>query len=232
MVNDVVFKTTQRALAKGKLVALVGGDHSTPYGAIRAHAEAFRGMGVLHVDAHADLREAFEGFTHSHASIMFNVMKDLPSITRLVQVGLRDVSEDEVSLIARSGGRIVAHFDAELGCAADGGEPWGKTIERIVGDLPTDVYVSFDVDGLDPALCPHTGTPVPGGLSFHQACALIAAVARSGRRIVGLDLNEVAPAPGGADEWDGNVGARLLYKMIGWMLVSQGRITPPRRPRA
>jgi agmatinase len=81
------------------------------------------------------------------------------------------------------------------------------------------VYLTFDIDGLDPSLCPHTGTPVPGGLSFHEACALLAGVVKSGRRIVGLDLVEVAPGPDG-DPWDGNVGARLLYKMIGWMLKS------------
>jgi agmatinase len=82
------------------------------------------------------------------------------------------------------------------------------------------VYVSFDIDGLDPALCPHTGSPVPGGLSFHEASYLVGEVARSGRRIVGFDLVEVVPDPNGS-EWDANVGARLLYKLIGWTLVSQ-----------
>ncbi len=86
--------------------------------------------------------------------------------------------------------------------------------------LPRDVYVSFDIDGLDPALCPNTGTPVPGGLSFQQAVALLSRVQRSGRRIVGFDLNEVAPGADG-DDWDGNVGARVLYKLIGFMVRSQ-----------
>ena len=95
---------------------------------------------------------------------------------------------------------------------------------------PKRVYVSFDIDGLDPALCPHTGTPVPGGLSFHEASALLGAVAQSGRRIVGFDLNEVAPGPDDDDEWDANVGARLLYKLIGWTLLSQRLIEPPRLP--
>ena len=85
----------------------------------------------------------------------------------------------------------------------------------VVDALPPTVYVSFDIDGLDPRFCPNTGTPVPGGLDLHEASYLLGAVVRSGRQIVGFDLNEVAPGDG---DWDGNVGARLLYKMIGWML--------------
>jgi agmatinase len=87
------------------------------------------------------------------------------------------------------------------------------------GPLPERVYVSLAIDGLDPALCPHTGTPVPGGLSFRQAGFLLSALARSGREIIGFDVVEVAPGPDG-DEWDGNVGARLVYKLIGWALHS------------
>jgi agmatinase len=83
------------------------------------------------------------------------------------------------------------------------------------------VYVSFDIDGLDPALCPHTGTPVVGGLSFPEASGLLRTLVESGRRIVGFDLNEVAPDPEDRSEWDGNVGARVLYKEIGFALRSQ-----------
>jgi agmatinase len=129
------------------------------------------------------------------------------------------VSEDEWRYAERSGGRITIHHEALLAAARLDGEPWSAQVRRMVEPLPRDVYLSFDVDGLDPALCPHTGTPVPGGLSFAEACALVAGVVKSGRRIVGLDLVEVAPGPDG-DDWDGNVGARLLYKMIGWMLRS------------
>lgn len=217
--NAWVHSGTRALIDGGKFVALLGGDHSVPFGAIRAHAETYPGLGVLHLDAHADLREAYEGFTHSHASIMFNVVTRLPSVARLVQVGIRDLSEAEHNLIASSGGRIRAFFDARRAADSFKGITWAATCRQIVKALPRHVYLSFDIDGLDPTLCPHTGTPVPGGLSFQQACALIAAVATSGRRIVGLDLTEVAPGPAG-DEWDANVGARLLYKMIGWALVS------------
>jgi agmatinase len=224
-VNAHVHRAVRAELLRGKLVAILGGDHSTPYGGIRAVAEAHPGVGVLHVDAHADLRVAYEGFEHSHASIMHNVA-DLPDVARIVQVGIRDLSEAEHAAIRASAGRIVTFFDHELAARRFDGEPWRSQAARIVEPLPQKVFVSFDVDGLDPTLCPHTGTPVPGGLSFHEASSLVAAVARSGRTIVGVDLNEVVPGEEG-DEWDGNVGARILYKMIGWMLLSNGIGTAP-----
>ena len=218
--NRWLERTVAGLIADGKLVAAVGGDHGSVYGAIAAHAHAYPGLGILHLDAHADLRDAYEGFTWSHASIFHNVVRRLPEVSRLVQVGVRDVSEDELRLVASSGGRVIVHGDPELKGRAFDGEAWARQVDRIVGDLPEQVYLSFDIDGLDPTLCPHTGTPVPGGLSFPEATALVAGVVRSGRRIVGMDLDEVAPGPEG-DEWDGNVGARLLYKMIGWALRSQ-----------
>ncbi len=206
-------------LAKGKLVGVVGGDHSVPFGAIEAVADQHPGLGVLHIDAHADLRVAYEGFTWSHASIMYNVVSKIPDIARLVQVGIRDLCEAEYDLIRGSKRRVITHYDAELATRRLAGESWAGQCERIIDTLPGEVYVSFDIDGLDPALCPNTGTPVPGGLSFAEANYLIGAVQRSGRRIVGFDLNEVAPGPD--SEWDANVGMRLLYKMIGWALRSQ-----------
>ena len=210
--------TCEVFLARGKIVGTIGGDHSVSFGAIEAHAARHPGLGILHLDAHADLRRAFEGFAWSHASIMDNVVERLPAVGKLVQVGIRDFCEEEHDRVASSKGRIVSFYDAELAEARFHGETWGQQCARIVAALPHDVYLSFDIDGLDPALCPHTGTAVPGGLSFQMATSLVAAVARAGRRIVGFDLTEVAP---GDDEWDGNVGARLLYKMIGWTLRSQ-----------
>jgi agmatinase len=225
-VNEWVEGATARALARGALPAIIGGDHSTPFGAIRAVAAKHPRLGILHVDAHADLRAAYEGFSHSHASIMHNVASLVPGVAKIVQVAIRDLSEEEHDFARASGGRIVTHFDAHLVARLFDGESWSKIADDIVRDLPRNVYVSFDIDGLDPTLCPHTGTPVPGGLSFQQACALIRAVVKSGRRIVGVDVNEVVPGPEG-DEWDGNVAARLLYKLVGWMLVSNGLSTPP-----
>ena len=209
----------------GRIVGVVGGDHSTPFGLIRAASERWPGLGVLHVDAHADLRDAYEGFSWSHASIMHNVMTRLPGVSKLVQVGIRDFCEAEVDFIRASKGRVVTHFDARLARERAGGMSWSQQVARAVESLPQNVHLSFDIDGLDPVLCPATGTPVPGGLSFHEACVLISQVALSGRRIVSFDLNEVAPGPDG-DEWDGNVAARLLYRIIGWTFASQGLLKP------
>jgi agmatinase len=203
-------------------VGTIGGDHAAPYGAIAAHAERFPGLGILHLDAHADLRRAYEGFTFSHASILFNVAERLPGVAKIVQVGIRDLSEEEHATIRGSGGRIETLFDAEVARRMLDGEAFGAILRAAIARLPERVYLTFDIDGLDPSLCPHTGTPVPGGLSFQQATALLAYVVESGRTIVGFDLNEVAPGPDG-DEWDGNVGARLLYKMIGFALRAERR---------
>jgi agmatinase len=218
-----------RWIEAGRIVGVVGGDHSTPFGSIAAHARKYPGMGILHLDAHADLRRAFEGFHWSHASIMDNVMERIPGVARLVQVGIRDLCEEEDQRIRSSHGRIVTFFDALLAAERLRGVPFGDQLKRIVDPLPQQVYLSFDIDGLDPTLCPHTGTPVPGGLSFHEASALIRAVVESGRVIVGFDLTEVAPDPEGG-EWDGNVAARLLYKMIGWTLKSREGARPTARP--
>jgi agmatinase len=218
--NDWVYTHARAWQSRGKLVGVVGGDHSTPFGNIRACAEVNEGMGILHLDAHADLREAYEGFTFSHASIMFNVLERIPQVKKLVQVGIRDLSEQEYALISSTAkGRLTTFFDAELARARDAGETWRAQVERICARLPSKVYLSWDIDGLDPVFCPHTGTPVPGGLSFNQVTTLLDGLKRSGKKIVGFDLNEVAPGEG--SEWDGNVGARLLYKMIGYALLSR-----------
>lgn len=221
--NAWTHETASTWRKRGKLVGLVGGDHSAPFGAIQAAAEAHPGLGILHVDAHADLRPAYEGFAWSHASIFHNVYHRLPGVGRIVQVGVRDVSHAEEALIEGSEGRVRTFFDLDLRRRVHEGEPWGPIAREIVSELPRTVYVSFDIDGLDPSLCPHTGTPVPGGMSFAEAIGLLRATVESGRRIVGFDLCEVAPDPTGATEWDGNVGARVLYKLIGYALKSLGR---------
>ena len=219
-VNEVVYKAATRLISKNKIVGVVGGDHSTPFGLIRAYAERFPGLGILHFDAHCDLRIAYEGFTWSHASIMYNVVSRIPQIKKLVQVGIRDFCEQELEVVQKSRGRVRLYCDEDLQSQKFEGRPWKTVVAEFLAHLPKQVYVSFDIDGLNPSLCPHTGTPVPGGLSFEEAVYVIAAVAKSGRRIVGFDLNEVAPGPEG-NQWDANVGARLLYKMIGHTLLSQ-----------
>ncbi len=225
--NAWVRAETSARLEEGRLVGIVGGEHSVPLGAIQAIADRHPGLGILHIDAHADLRRAYEGFSHSHASIMDNVLRSCPEVRRLVQVGVRDLCDEEARAIAAAGPRIQGFFDRDLADRSFAGEPWSTTIAAILEPLPEEVYVSFDIDGLSPDLCPNTGTPVPGGLTFNQAVALITALGRSGRRIVGFDLSEVAPSRTDPDdEWDGNVGARILYQLCGWTLRTQGRIVP------
>ncbi|MFN7020684.1 MAG: arginase family protein, partial [Phycisphaerales bacterium] len=231
-INAHTHAAAARILAEGKTPGLVGGDHSTPFGFIRACAEhvaglkggrgrtgAGGGLGILQVDAHMDFREAYEGFTWSHASIMFNVLERLPQVSRLVQVGIRDYGEDERAYGRAHKGRVRTHFDFDWARRIEAGAgTWEGLCKAAIKPLPRHVYISFDIDGLDPALCPHTGTPVPGGLSFHRACVLLEVLARSGRRIVGFDLNEVSPGlkPDPREpEWDANVGARVLYKLCG-----------------
>ena len=221
--NKWVFDSTESVLKAGKIPAVVGGDHSVPMGAFQAVAKRHPGFGILHFDAHSDTRIAYEGFTWSHASIMHNALSRIPEVGKIIQVGIRDFCEQEIDYCTSQGARVEIFFDRALADAKFAGTPWLKLAEKIVSGLPKEVWVSFDIDGLDPVLCPHTGTPVPGGLSFHEACAVLTALVRSGRRIIGFDLNEVAPSLNAADEWDANVGARMLYKMTALTLSSQGK---------
>jgi agmatinase len=208
--NDSIYAETSEWLERGKIVGLVGGDHSTPLGFIRALAERERAISILHIDAHADLRRAYEGFSYSHASIMYNVLESARGVERIVQVGVRDQSAGEARLAA-SDNRVVQITDLELAERRFAGDAWDAVCSDIIANLGDKVYISFDIDGLSPDNSPHTGTPVPGGLSFNEAVYLIYKIAATGRRIVGFDLCEVCPAPD--NEWDANVGARILYKL-------------------
>jgi len=218
-VNEWVKSRALELLRAGKLVALLGGEHSTPFGLFQALTEQGTPFSILQIDAHCDLRKAYEGFEFSHASIMYNALQ-LKGVERLVQVGIRDLCEEEAELIKGSDGRVITHFDRDLKRQQYGGKSWHQICDEIVSGLSQKVYLSFDIDGLDPKMCPNTGTPVPGGLEFEQAVYLVERVIESGRTIIALDLNEVSP---GEDEWDANVGARLLYRLINLMAKSNGR---------
>ncbi len=231
--NDLVEAEVGKWMDQGKFVALLGGDHSVPFGAIRAVAKRHPGVGILHIDAHADLRVAYEGFTYSHASIMENVLSKIGAkggVASLVQVGIRDFCEAEYAMIqaapANHGVAITTHFDLRLQEDKMNGAPFCRLADEIVSALPAKVYLSLDIDGLDPALCPDTGTPVPGGLSLHELWEIVRALRRAGKRLVGLDVNEVAPARHLApedwcDDWNANVGARVLYRLIGAATTSR-----------
>lgn len=198
-------------LTKGKKVGLIGGDHSTPLGYLRAQAKRHEEFGVLHIDAHMDLRIAYEGFTYSHASVMYNALS-IPQLKGLVSVGIRDFCEQENDVATSQGGRVFIHTHASMRRRQFEGENWKNICNEIIEQLPKKVHISFDIDGLDPTLCPNTGTPVPGGLWFDEATYLLSRIKASGREVIGFDLVEVAP---GEDDWNGNVGARMLFYMCG-----------------
>ncbi|MFT4023951.1 MAG: agmatinase family protein [Flavihumibacter sp.] len=208
--NNWVHTQTSELMAQGKLVALLGGDHSTPFGFIKALAEKHGSFGILQVDAHCDLRKEFEKFTYSHASIMYNVLEQLPAVSRLVQVGVRDYCDEEIDYINASNGRVVTFFDHDVKEALYEGATWKSIVDKVVEALPEKVYISFDVDGLQPYHCPNTGTPVPGGFEPEQVYYLFNKLRESGRQIIAFDLTEVGV---GDNDWDANVGARLLFRL-------------------
>ena len=203
--SAIVEEWTRARLAEGRTPGILGGDHSCPLGAMRAIDGAFS---VLHIDAHLDLRERFEGFAESHASIYYNVLEQCgEGIEALVQLGIRDYCDAEFA-IAESDERVHAFYWNDWSRAMLRGANFAELAEPAIAELGERVWVSFDIDGLDPVLCPKTGTPVPGGLSFDQAAFVLEALKASGREVLGFDVCEV-----GDGEWDGNVGARVLYML-------------------
>ena len=218
MLLDWVHDLTSSLLKKGKMVGLIGGDHSTPLGFIKALSEVHPDFGVLQIDAHADLRDAYEGFTYSHASIMYNVLHTIPQVSKLVQVGIRDYCDEELDIINESNGRVVTFFDRDIKTREYEGDTWKAICNDIIAALPQKVYISFDIDGLDPKLCPNTGTPVPGGFEAEQVFYLFRQLKASGRQLIGFDLNEVSSGNHSGDGIDAITGARVLYKLCNFMV--------------
>jgi len=209
-----VYKESKKLLDIGKVVGVVGGDHSSPLGLIQALSEKYNEFGILHVDAHADLRNAYMGFIHSHASIMYNVLRLPHSPKKIVQIGIRDFCKEEQDLINEDP-RLKTFYGPQIFDRLFSGQSWNTICEDILSELPQNIYISFDIDGMNPEYCPHTGTPVPGGLSFMQIEHLLRVLKKSNKNVIGFDLCEVTPDPKNENEWDGNVGARILYKLCG-----------------
>ncbi|MEO7984339.1 MAG: agmatinase family protein [Bacteroidota bacterium] len=216
--NTWVYDQTKVLLEKNKLVGLVGGDHSGPLGFFKAIAEKHGDFGILQIDAHFDLRESYEGFVYSHASIMFNALKEIPELKKLVQVGVRDYGSDEWEHAQQNNSRIITYYDKEIRNRQYEGQTWKDIAQEIVDKLPQKIFISFDIDGLDRKLCPFTGTPVPGGFELEQVFYLFKKILDSGKTIVGFDLNEVGI--GGDTDWDANVGARVLFKLCNVLVTS------------
>lgn len=188
-------------LDHGGLPVLLGGEHTVTYGALSALQRRFGGFGVVQFDAHADLRDSYEGSPWSHASVMRRAVKDLG--LPLVQLGVRALCLEEVE--ARRMHGVTFHDAADL-------VRRGIPDRLLPPDFPARVYVTFDVDGLDPSIMPATGTPVPGGLGWYEALDL-AQRAIAGREVLGFDVVELAPVPGlhAADF----AAARLTYALMG-----------------
>ncbi len=217
ILNKWVYEQTKDLLAKDKIVGLIGGDHSISFGYFKALAEKYSGYGVLQIDAHCDLRKAYENLDYSHASIMYNSLNEISAIEKLVQVGTRDYCEEEWNYICNSNYKIITYFDEQIKERVFNGESWAHITEEMVNHLPENVYISFDIDGLDPKLCPHTGTPVPGGFQSEQIIYLFKKIVESGRKIIGFDIVEVGV---GENNYDALVAARLLWKMCNLLVKS------------
>ena len=215
--NEWVYEQTKQLLAKDKLVGILGGDHSTPLGFMKALAEKNGDFGILQIDSHCDLRKAYANFKYSHASVMYNALEEIPQIKKLIQVGLRDYCEEEQQYIADHHERIDIFCDAVIKESQFEGKTWQTITNEIISKLPSNVYISFDVDGLDPKLCPNTGAPVPGGFETAEVFYLLKAIVKSGRKLIGFDLTEVGIS---RDGWDENVGARILFKLCNLMVMA------------
>ncbi len=171
--NNWVYEQTKGLLSRGKLVALLGGDHSTPLGYFKAIGEKHGDFGILQIDAHCDLRRCYEDFDYSHASIMYNALEEIPQIQKLVQIGIRDYCEEEYNYIRDSNGRIVTFFDKHIKERQYEGQTWKEIADDIINQLPQKIFLSFDIDGLDPKHSPNTGTPVHGGFDPDQIYYLL-----------------------------------------------------------
>ena len=201
---DALYEHSKEILKSDKFLCMLGGEHSVSAPIIRAHAEKYHNLSVLQIDAHADLRDEYDGTKHSHASIMARVVKDLriPS----VQVGIRSISADE----ARA---IDSGLPTKIFWAKDivGRTDW---IDEAIDGLTENVYLTIDIDGLDPSLVPTTGTPEPGGLGWYETLTLIRKLAKR-KRVVGMDLVEFSKAEN--SDAPAFLCAKLVYKSLAYI---------------
>ena len=198
---NTVQRTVAGIAADGKIPVMLGGEHSISFGAVRAMKEAFPELTVLQLDAHADLRDAYQGTPFSHAAVARRIMEICP----LVQAGIRSMSVEEAEFLSSN---PVKSYPADF--ILDGGS-WCETI---CGDMHGDVYLSIDLDVLDPAVMPATGTPEPGGIAWRDLIRLIREVAKH-CRIRGFDVVELAPIPGMvAPDF---LASKLVYRTMGYL---------------
>lgn len=213
-VNSSLRQRAAACLARGQKVAVFGGDHSCPLGLFEALA-AKESFGILHIDAHHDLRDSYEGYRYSHASVMLNALSGIPAdkLTSLVSIGIRDYAFTEYDFARQQGDRVRTFYWEDIATRLARGETFDSFSRDVITALPENVYISLDIDGLNYSYSAATGTPVPGGFSFDQVLYLLKALNEAGKSIAGFDLCETGTAKG--DEWSLNVAARLLYRLAG-----------------
>lgn len=205
-----IYKQAKYWAEQGKKVAVMGGDHSVTFGAVKALAECNEGMGVLFVDAHADFSREGEVYNYSHRSIARNIVEEIPSVERLVEIGVRDISRVEAEEL-KANDNVELFLAERLAAKRFEGASWGDLCREVVAALPQKVYISLDIDALKIEFCNNTNAPVPGGMTFDEVTYLINAVVESGREIVGFDIVEVVSKID--NKMDAIVAARLLSKM-------------------
>lgn len=208
-VNSVIEQEIVSHLSLNRSVGLLGGDHSISYGSVMAHKKVFPAMGLLQIDAHADLRPSLDGLTWSHASVLHRIMETIPTLL-LTQVGIRAVCSIEQAYKSANNYRINQHTDYEIQRKLAQGVTWQAICDSVINHLPAELYLTLDIDGLEPSCCPNTGTPVPGGLSYNQLTYFLHRIVSSGRIIRGFDLVEV-----GGNPKDALIAAHLLYFLCG-----------------
>jgi agmatinase len=206
-----LYESSKQLLESNKFLCMIGGEHSISSPVIKAHAEKYHDLSVLQIDAHADLRDEYDGTKWSHASIMARVVKDMR--IPAVQVGIRSISAEE----ARS---LDDNLPTKIYWAKD---IWQNNdwIDEAIDSLTDNVYLTIDIDGLDPSLVPTTGTPEPGGLGWYQTLTLIRKLTEK-KRVVGMDLNEFSKVEGATDA-PVFLCCKLIYKTLGYIFKD---ITP------
>lgn len=211
---DWLFTEVEQVYSQGKIPVVLGGDHSVSEGILRATSQQYQGdYGVVHIDAHHDLRVAYQGFKHSHASVMYNVMTQISNPPKkLLQIGIRDFCKQEYDF-AQNEPCITCYYDEDIFSRLFSGESWADLCKEMVSQLPQKIYFTLDVDGLCWQYAPGTGTPVPGGLSFNQVLFLLKEIKKQNKKIIAFDVVETAGSQQSLGEWNGNVSARLLYHL-------------------
>lgn len=219
--NDFTYTEVKKCLCNGQIPVTLGGDHSVALGSIKACTEYFKDVDVLQIDAHMDLRSAYEGFQYSHASVFYHVMTKTEA-KKLYALGIRDFCPEEKDFSFSLGNRYHLMTAQDLFFRLLEGERFSRIIRSFIDGMSEKVYLSLDIDALDIQYNPGTGTPVPGGLHYYQLIYMIHAIVKSGRELVGLDICET----GSRFYSDGFVSAKLAYSLSNLAFLSQRRSIP------